>query len=319
MMESAIKIIAVKEFKDILHNKAFVTLFCFLFLMSIVTVILGSVQVHQQLATYQQSIAFLKSVGKTEFPPMPNLNPIAVSKNFVNYIAMAGALLAIILGNYAISKERKNGTLRLILARPVFRDQLINGKIIGNVFVLAALIGIIAVMTFIFMWLVGGVSLTLAETVKILLFFLMSLLYLVIFFALSLWLAIIIPAKNDALLISVIIWLVFAFVFPQIGDTMDLDNQLPGGFFAQMGMTKVQGNQVLAHFHWYETIRDGIEELSPTKHYERMSFALLGVKPEFIANTPWEIIKLKWLNLFGLSIPSLILLILSYTSFLKKA
>lgn len=317
-MGSVIRVIAVKEFKDIFRNKAFVTILAFLLIMSMVTAILGSALVLQQVTAYQKSIEFLKSLGKTELPPMPNLNPIAVSKNYVNYMAMIGAILAMILGNYAISKERQNGTLRLILSRPVFRDQLINGKVIGNLLVLLTLVAAIGGMTLVFIRFVGGVGLTYSDTAKIVLFYLMSLLYLLLFFSLALWLAIKIPAKNSALLLVMVIWLVFAFIIPQVGDTMDLDNQLPGGFFSQMGMTKVQEKQVLEKFHWYETVRDSIEEMSPTKHYERISFALLGVKPEFIENTPWEIIKMKWLNLVGLSVPTFILLLLSYMGFLKQ-
>ncbi|MFZ3170710.1 MAG: ABC transporter permease subunit [Carboxydocellales bacterium] len=318
-MQSAVVVIAIKEFRDIFRTKTFVIILGLLFFMSMVTVILGSAQVHQKVDAYQKSIEFLKSLGRTELPPMPNLNPIAVSKNFVNYIGMIGALLAMILGYNAISKERKNGTLTLILSRPIYRDQLINGKILGNVMVLLTILVVIGGSTIAFINLTSGVTLTSTEIIKIILFFGMSLLYLLIFFALAFWMTIKIPQKNNAILLTIIIWLVVAFIFPQVGDTMDLDNQLPGGFFAQMGMTKTQEKQVVSKFHWYETVRDGIEEMSPTKHYERMSFALLGIKPEFIDNTPLEVVKLKWLNLVGLTIPTLILLILSYVEFLKKS
>ena len=85
--------------------------------------------------------------------------------------------------------------------------------------------------------------------------------------------------------------------FPQVGDTMDMDNQIPGGFFAR-GMTKAQEDQVVAKFQFYETFREGIEQLSPTKHYERVSFALLNVKPGFESNTPIQVLGLKWVD-FG--------------------
>jgi ABC-2 type transport system permease protein len=98
---------------------------------------------------------------------------------------------------------------------------------------------------------------------------------------------------------------------------MDMDNQLPGGFFAQMGMSRDQEAQVLQNFKFYETLRDGVEEMSPTKHYERVSFALLGVKPGFENNTALEIVGLKWINLIGLTIPSLLLSLIAYMVFLK--
>lgn len=317
-MNSTIGIIAAKEVRDIIKSKIFLGILILLFAMTLVTVILGSAQVSHQLDLYQKSVEFLKSIGKTELPPMPSLNPIAVSKNYVNYIGMLGALLAIILGHFALSKERRSKTLNLILSRPVYRDQLLTGKIIGSVLVLSAIVLIIGLFTTMFISVLGGVSLSASELTKMWLFFLMSLLYLLVFFFVEFWLSIKMPKGNNALLIGIILWLAFAFIIPQVGDTMDLDNQLPGGFFAQMGMGKVQEKAVLAKFTWYEKVRDGIEEMSPTKHFERVSFALLGIKPEFITNTPVEILKLKWLNLAGLLTPIFIFMMLSYSAFLKK-
>ena len=123
---------------------------------------------------------------------------------------------------------------------------------------------------------------------------------------------------SHALLLTVIVWLVVAFIFPQIGDTMDLDNQLPGGFFATLGMDKTGEEKALQQYKWYETVRDGIEELSPTKHYERISFALLGIKQQFTENTWVEVLQLKSVNFIGLLVPIVILLSASYVSFLRQ-
>jgi ABC-2 type transport system permease protein len=99
---------------------------------------------------------------------------------------------------------------------------------------------------------------------------------------------------------------------------MDLDNQLPGGFFIQMGLNKDQEHKLLNDFKLYETLRDGIEEMSPTKHYERASFALLNVKPGFEKNNAIEILQIKWIDLCGLLVPCILLSFISYTVFLKR-
>src|SRR5665648_362928 len=113
-------IIARKEITDALKNKLFMIILGMLLILTVVSVVLGAYQVRVALDNYTNAIEFLKSLGKTELPPMPNLNPISASKGFVNYIGMLGALLAMILGNYAIVKERRSGTLKLILSRKVF-------------------------------------------------------------------------------------------------------------------------------------------------------------------------------------------------------
>lgn len=77
------------------------------------------------------------------------------------------------------------------------------------------------------------------------------------------------------------IWLLFVLIIPQIGDTMDPDNQVPGGLFAALGIPKAQEHAVLAHFSAYDTLRNGLEMTSVTKHFERLSFALLGIKSTY--------------------------------------
>ncbi|HEY5587221.1 MAG TPA: ABC transporter permease subunit [Ruminiclostridium sp.] len=310
--------IARKEITDALRNKLFLTILGMLLTLTVVSVVLGAYQVRMTVDNYNNSINFLKSLGKADLPPMPNLNPISASKGFVNYIGMLGALLAMILGNSAIVKERRSGTLKLILSRRVFRDTLLNGKLLGNLTLLAGITLLSGVITFISVFAIGKVVLSGGDVVRMGLFFLMSFLYMTFFLVLGITLAVMVGNGNKALLLTVIIWLVLAFVFPQIGETMDMDNQLPGGFFAQMGMTRDQEHKLLEKFKFYETLRDGIEEMSPTKHYERISFALLNVKPGFEKNTPTEVLGLKWINLLGLTAPSIILWLIAYMAFLRR-
>lgn len=310
--------IARKEITDALRNKLFLITLGLLLLLAIVSIILGALQVRASMADYNNSIEFLKSMGKTEFPPKPNLNPLAASKGFVNYLGMIGALLAMILGNHAIVKEKRSGTLKLILSRPVYRDSLLNGKLLGNLGLLAVISLMVGMITYISLQFVGSVSLSGDEILRMVFFFIMSFLYMTVFLVLAAAISLMSRNGNKALLITIILWLAFAFVFPQIGDTMDMDNQLPGGFFAQMGMTRDQEHKVLENFKFYETLRDSIEEMSPTKHYERISFALLNVKPGFENNTAAEVLQMKWINLVGLIAPSLLLSLISYAVFLKR-
>ncbi len=316
-MNAAMKI-ARKEITDALRNRLFLITLGLLLILTVVSIVLGALQVRAETTDYNNSIEFLKSMGKTELPPKPNLNPLAASKGFVNYLGMIGALSAMLLGNHAIVKEKRSGTLKLILSRPVYRDSLLNGKLLGNLGLLAGISLLVGIITYISLQFVGSVSLSGDEFLRMLCFFIMSFLYMTVFMVLAAAITLISRNGNKALLMAIILWLVFAFVFPQIGDTMDMDNQLPGGFFAQMGMSKDQEYKVLENFKFYETLRNGIEEMSPTKHYERVSFALLNVKPGFENNTAAEVLQLKWINLIGLTAPSLLLCLVSYAVFLKR-
>lgn len=310
--------IAKKEIDDALRNKLFLIILGLLLLLCIVSITLGSLQVRSTMDTYNSSMELLKSMGKTQLPPKPDLNPLSVSKDFVNYLGIIGALIAITLGNNSIIKERKSGTLKLLLSRPVFRDSLINGKLLGNIIILALISVLTFLITYLSIGVIGGVFLSGNETLRLTMFFVMGFLYMVVFLSLAVTLSLLINNGNKALLITILLWLVFAFIFPQIGNTMDMDNQMPGGFFTQMGMTRDQEHKVLEKFKFYETLRNGIEEMSPTKHYERISFALLGVKPGFENMNAWKILQLKWFNLIGLITPSVLLGMTSYMVFLRR-
>lgn len=311
-------VVAKKEIADALKNKLFLSILAMLLLLTGVSVVLGSYQVKLNVDSYNQSIEFLKSLGKTEFPSAPNINPLSASKSFVNYIGLLGALLAIVLGNASVVKEKRGGTLKLILSRQIFRDTFLNGKLIGNMALLLFIAIFTAISTLGAVRAISNVALTTGDISRMYMFFLMSFLYMTFFLVLGIFLAVIMPNGNKALLVTVIIWLVISFILPQIGDTMDMDNQLPGGFFATMGMSKTDSQKVLDNFKFYETMRDGIEQMSPTKHYERVGFALLNIKPGFDKNTALEVVSIKWIDVLGLLTPSIILWLAAYMVFLRR-
>lgn len=307
-----------KELSDARKNKIFLVVLGMILLLTIVSVVLGAYQVKANLDTYNQSVSFLKSLGKTTLPAAPNLNPLSSSKNFVNYIGILGALLAIILGNSTIVKEKRNGTLKLILSRQIFRDKFLNGKILGNLILLFSLSMLTFIISLGSVAFISTASLGAGDIGRMFVFFIMSFLYMAVFLILGVFMAVTIPNGNKALLITVIIWLIFSFILPQIGDTMDMDNQLPGGFFSAMGMNKTDTQKVLDNFKFYETARDSIEQMSPTKHYERVSFALLNIKPGFETNTTLQVLSIKWIDLLGLIAPSIILWLITFMIFLKR-
>ncbi len=315
---SPILIIAKKEVTDAFRNRLFLASLLMLVSLSLIAIGLGSVTVHKHIIEYQQSVKILKDLGRTDIPPMPSLNPIAVSKNFINYLAMVGGLLAIILGFSSIRKEKQAGTLQLILSRPVYRDQLLAGKITGNASVLALLMVGVGFVTWLVLLFMGGVQLTSDQIIKLMLTMGMSWLYLLVFFMVSFFFSLWVRFDNQALLFTIIVWLVFAFILPQIGDTMDLDNQIPGGFFTSLGLDNAGEKAALAKFRNYESIRGGLEQLSPTKHYERVSFALLGIKPQFIPNTWAEILQIKLIDIMGLLVPIVLLISASFMVFLRR-
>jgi ABC-type transport system involved in multi-copper enzyme maturation permease subunit len=104
---------------------------------------------------------------------------------------------------------------------------------------------------------------------------------MLLFFALGTWLSTRSRALANGLIVALVIWLAAVLLVPQIGDTMDPDNQVPGGLFAALRVQERDKDMVLAKFSTYEKLRNNLEETSLTKHYERFAFAVTGVKEKY--------------------------------------
>lgn len=297
-----ILLIAKKEWKDIFRSKTFVYMLILLILLTIISLSVSFLIFNNQVTEYHHSLDVLKQIGKVPDSPPPKLLPLNLLRGVVDYVEIIGAILGIILGYISISKERNTRALKLLLTRPITKKDIAYGKMIGNASFVLFLMIIIGIIIFLATFFIGGVILSSIELLKILLFILFSTMYVMIFFMLSFFFSLQQKTISHALIISFIVWLVFVLILPQIGDTMDPDNQVPGGFFTSMNLNKTQEYAVMDKFKSYETIRGSIEQLSITKHYEREMFAIFGVKKTFNDMSLTQILYENWSNLLWIVI-----------------
>ena len=273
-------IIALKDYRDSRKNRLFFVLLGFLLLLTITSIVLASFDFRNKLAEYNQALQVLKNLGKVPDTSTPQFFPLKMLRGVVDYLEIIGAILGIILGYLSIAKEKGKNTLQLLLSRPIGQYDIVSGKVLGNSALILSVLAVNALALYLILWFVGGVQFSTAELVKLGLVFVASYFYIMFFFCLTSILALKLKSLPNALIIGFTIWLAFVLIIPQIGDTMDPDNQIPGGFFKSMKMNHDQGKEILKKFKTYETVRNTIEETSITKHYERLSFALLGRSEE---------------------------------------
>lgn len=278
--------LAKKEYSDSLKNKIFLVLLGFLLILTIASIAVASFDFQNKVVEYNQSVRILQTLGKsTDSITAPQFYPLKMLRGVMDYLEIIGAIIGIILGYLSIAKEKGKNTLQLLLSRPLGKFDIAAGKILGNSLLVISVLGIVLAVIYFIMWFVGGAQLLPVEIIKLILVFLSSFFYIMFFFGLSSVLALKFKSLPNALIISFVIWLCFVLIIPQIGDTMDPDNQIPGGFFKSMNIAKPQATEIMKKFHTYEIIRNGVEESSVTKHYERLSFALLGIKDEYNLRT----------------------------------
>lgn len=291
---SKIFVIARKEYRDAVQSKLFLALLMLLLLLMATSIVVASFDFQNKLAEYNKALRILQKLGKSPDASIPVFFPLKMLRGVLNYLEIIGAILGIMLGYLSIAKEKGKNTLQLILSRPLGRFDLVSGKVLGNIGLIFSVLAITDMIMYLILWAVGGVWFSTAEIVKLGLVFLFSAIYILFFFCLTSILALKLASLPNALIVSFAIWLGFVLILPQIGDTMDPDNQIPGGFFRSMKIAKPQEQAILAKFHTYETIRNALEESSVTKHYERLSFALLGIKEEYNNKNLGVIFRDKW-------------------------
>jgi ABC-2 type transport system permease protein len=99
---------------------------------------------------------------------------------------------------------------------------------------------------------------------------------------------------------------------------MDPDNQIPGGLFNSLQISRPQQHAVMSHFTAYESGRNYIEAASVEKHFERATFGFTGIKPIYNQTTPTYVLMRLWPNITAVMLWALGGVIWSMTLCSKK-
>ena len=293
-------LVAHKEFRDAWREKLLLILIACFALLVVVSIVTASQQLGVDVAKYHQSAQQIQASGQVSTLTPPSFSPLRLLRSSIEYFEIIGAVVAIVLGYLSIARERTQQTLYLVLTRPISRLSFAAGKLLGNTMILATIVISFVVIAILSILLVAGLGLQTSELIKLVLAASLALIYLLLFYSLSAALTCVTRTPATALIVMLMLWVGFVLVLPQIGDTMDVDNQVPGGFFASLNLPKTAEKQVLTHYKNYETIRNSTEIMSPTKHFERATFALLGIKQEFDGNSISTIWRARWQNIVTL-------------------
>ncbi|WP_210509233.1 ABC transporter permease [Naasia sp. SYSU D00057] len=273
--------VARRELVALRRDRLLVVLLGFLAAVTLVSVIVGAAAFRAQLEAYQLYVQQLEQSGSSTRAAAPRLFPLQLLRGSVEYVEILGALFAIVLGYGAVATEKYRGTLPLLLSRPVGRFALPLGKLAGIAGIWLAVVVALTVLWTAAIVGIGSASLGPADLGRILIVGAFSWLYLVFWSALAVALTAVTSRLSLGLILAIVIWLTFVLIIPQLGDTMDPDNQVPGGLFKALEIDSSSEAAVIAHFATFEELRNFLESASPTKHFERLAFAFLGIDDDF--------------------------------------
>ena len=249
------RIVADKEFTDHVRSIRFLLL---VVLMSLA----GLAAVHSAAGPIRDA-ADSASQTPSIFLYLFTLSPERVPA-FHEFIGILGPLLGIGFGFDAINGERAQRTLPRIVAQPIHRDEIINGKFVAG-------LGAIALALASVMMIVGGygalrlgVGPTWSDATRIVAFYIVTVVYIALWLALAILLSVVSRRAATAALTAIAIWLVFT---------------LFGGLIAGVIADAVHGvdsdssvEQVLANARLELNIR----RLSPDQLYRDATSVLLN-------------------------------------------
>jgi ABC-2 type transport system permease protein len=153
---------------------------------------------------------------------------------FTYLMYMFGPILGLALGFDAINRERSNGSLSVLLSQPIFRDSIINGKFLAGVGALS----LVAVAT---IGIMSGVAIPLLgfgpgpdEIVRIVVFTLLTILYLSVWLAIGLLFSTVTKKTTTSILMSIAAWIFSVIVITLLASLIAnalVSTQMPTGMF----------------------------------------------------------------------------------------
>ncbi len=187
-------IIAKKEFGDILTNN----------------VIIISIAIFSLLAIYNIYDIYNGLAAQI----IVNIHG-AIAGSILFVLTGYGFILGVIIGITSISNERRNRALNVLISKPVYRDTIINGKLIGSLCVLSCIFGFIIIIYTAILLLVCGniISLMMLDYVVKLPFVLfISVFYVMIFLNFSMFISILVNDFAASTIMSVTAWSLLLFI-----------------------------------------------------------------------------------------------------------
>ncbi len=216
-MESNVIVIAKKEFFDHIRSKKFLLIFGIFLVIAIVGIMDGVSSYNNAIQSYseRQHQISLSDIPVADIPQFLGSPPsIMIIFNMMSMTMITmGAILGIAMGFDLLTKEKESKSLKILLAHPVYRDEVINGKAIGGIIALALALVIMLVLS-IAILLIFGIIPEGVELVLLALFGVTSFVYIFTFFAIALFVSTVSEESGIALIYTMIIYIALTLLIP---------------------------------------------------------------------------------------------------------
>jgi len=265
--------IAAKELADNLLSVRFIVLLLIVGLAAASTVYFAS------QAITQSSQDIRTALNQTFIPPTGFLLMFTVSKDpfpypFYALVGFVIPLIGIAFGFDAVNGERSQGTLPRLVAQPIYRDDVINGKFLAGIVVIAllltALTAIVAGVGIVRLGIVPDPS----DIVRLVAWLVVSIAYVGFWLAFSMLCSVVFRRAATSAIAAFGAWLALTLFFGLIASLL-------GNFLSPAG-TGATVDQVTAN----QQTTAMVARLSPTTLYQEATSAVLNPFERNVAGDP---------------------------------
>lgn len=240
--------------------------------------------------------------------------------SFLSFFGFLGPLVGLTLGFDSINGERIRGTLSRVLAQPIHRDAVINGKFLAGLYTVSLMLLALLLSVSGIGVRLTGIPPTGSETSRLLCFFVLSVFYVAFWLSVSILFSVLFRQAATSALAAMAVWIFFT-VFAGLLAGLVADAIVPLG-------PDALPLEVLKHQH----IEMALSRLSPpTLYYEATSVLLTPhlrtLGPVFMEQLEGAIpgalplrqaLLLIWPDATGLIAATLVCFAVSYVIFMKQ-
>lgn len=194
------KIVARKEFADHVHSVRFI-------ILVVLVALAGLASVHSASGPIKDAADAATGVPSI-FLYLFTLSPQRVPA-FHEFLAILGPLLGIAFGFDAINGERSQRTLPRLVAQPIHRDEVINGKFVAGLGAISVALAAVMAVVVSYGMVRLGIGPTTSDVIRMIAFFVVAVVYIALWLALATVLSVVTRRAATAALASIAIWLVF--------------------------------------------------------------------------------------------------------------
>ncbi|MBE3581649.1 MAG: ABC transporter permease [Thermoanaerobacteraceae bacterium] len=305
-----LKVIFLKELGDHLSSTRMTIIFSLVAVACLSSLYVAGQNIRQAVSDETSAFVFLRlfTTSGGSLPP------------FIAFMSFLGPLLGLAMGFDAINGEYHKRTLSRLLAQPIYRDDVINGKFLAGIAVLTLMVAVLGLL-------VAGLGLALfgvpprgEELLRMVAYLLVTVIYIAFWLSLSLLFSLVFRQTATSALAGIAVWLFFAIFAPMLAGI------IADGLFPVAQDSPV--DLVLRNAAW----KQGLSRLSPTTLYDEATITLLNpdvrtlgpvLIQQFVGAVPGflplgQSLLLIWPHLVGLIAATMLVFAAAYYFFMRQ-